>query len=208
MRTLFASLAVLLCALGAFAAATDGYRALTTEQARRLDVAERALHIPDADLIDARGRAQPLSAMLADDGRIALVDFVYTRCNGICSVLGVEFQQVQRAILAQGLEGRVRLLSVSFDPAQDDPSQLARYAARMHADPAIWTFATVPDSRALRRLLDTFGIVVVPDGRGGFQHNAALHVVTAQGDLVRIFDYSAPDTALDEAKRLASAGRS
>src|SRR5262245_59505228 len=108
MRTLLASVAVVLCALAAFAGATDGYRALTSEQARRLDVAEHALHVPDAQVIDALGREQPLSAMLANDGRIALVDFVYTRCNGLCAILGVEFQQVQSAILAQGLAGRVR----------------------------------------------------------------------------------------------------
>src|SRR5262245_60247306 len=111
MRTLLASVAVVLCALGACAGATDGSPAPAAEEARRRDVAERACHVPGAELVDALGQEQRLSAMLADHGRIALVDFVYTRCNGLCSILGAEFQQLQRAILAQGLESRVRLLS-------------------------------------------------------------------------------------------------
>ena len=44
------------------------------------------------------------------------------------------------------------------------------------------------DERALRALLKAFGITVVPDGFGGFVHNAALHVVDRRGRLVAIFD--------------------
>ena len=43
--------------------------------------------------------------------------------------------------------------------------------------------------------LRTFGIVVIPDGYGGYEHNAALHLVDERGRLVRILDLGATDEA-------------
>ena len=44
----------------------------------------------------------------------------------------------------------------------------------------------------LDAMLATFGVVVIPDGSGEFQHNGAIHVVDRQGRLVRILDYDTP----------------
>ena len=55
----------------------------------------------------------------------------------------------------------------------------------------------VPDSRAeLARVERQTGVVVIDDGFGGFSHNAAIHVVRADGRLVRIFDFNQPEVAL------------
>jgi protein SCO1/2 len=59
-----------------------------------------------------------------------------------------------------------------------------------------------------RRLLDSFGIMVVPAPLGEFEHNAALHIVTADGRLVRILALDQRVQALQLAQRLAEAGRS
>ena len=60
--------------------------------------------------------------------------------------------------------------------------------------------------RTAQQLLDVFQVVVVPDGRGDFEHNAALLVVDAQGRLVRIFDLAEQQMALDYARHLAAQG--
>jgi protein SCO1/2 len=44
----------------------------------------------------------------------------------------------------------------------------------------------------------------VPAPLGEFEHNAALHVVTPGGQLVRIVDLSRPDEALATAVSLAA----
>jgi len=80
---------------------------------------------------------------------------------------------------------------------------LQRYAARLNADPALWRFVRMPDARDTKRLLDAFEVVVVPDGRGDYEHNAALLVVDPQGRLVRVFDYSEKQLALNYARHLA-----
>jgi len=209
VRTAVAVALFTVLALAAFAGMTDGFRVVTSESARRLAAVERPIEVADAALVDAAGKMRALHADLAGDGRIAIVDFIYTRCDSICTVLGNEFQQLQREIVAQGLQDRVRLLTISFDPAHDDRAALAGYAKRMAADPALWRFATAADADAdeLAPLLASFGIVVIADGIGGYVHNAALHVVTPAGRLARIHDLGEFRQALYDAAGLAGETR-
>lgn len=44
-----------------------------------------------------------------------------------------------------------------------------------------------------------FGVVVLPDGGGGFVHNAAIDVIDAQGRLAGVYDPDAAESAIDEA---------
>lgn len=200
----------LLCmalALGGYTSAawlTHDFQVWTAEGARRLEVALQPVPTP-AIRVDGVGIApQPLAGLLADRKTVTVVDFVYTRCQTVCLALGTVFQQLQAALKKDDAGGCVKLLSISFDPAHDTPPALASYAARMNADPSRWRFVRVPDLEETRRLLGAFQVVVVPDGRGDYEHNAALLVVDQQGRLVRVFDYSQQQLALDYARYLAS----
>ncbi|MBS1228261.1 MAG: putative uncharacterized protein SCO1/SenC/PrrC, involved in biosis of respiratory [Proteobacteria bacterium] len=144
---------------------------------------------------------------LGDPQRVTLLNFVYPRCTTICRAFGSEFQQLQTEIRRRGLQDRVRLLSVSFDPAYDTITELAAYARQQRADPALWQFATLADAADLPVLLANFGIVVIADGLGGFEHNAAIHVVDQQGWLVRIVDFSKPAQALASALEQGATSR-
>jgi protein SCO1/2 len=139
---------------------------------------------------------------------VAIVAFVYTSCNAVCSVLGSQFQQLQQSIVARGLQGKVRLLSISFDP-RDDTATLAAYALRQHADAGVWRFAGIPVAAERRAVLDTFGVVVVAAPPGEFVHNAAFHIVDPRGRLARVDDIERPEQALADAVALydARAGR-
>ena len=61
----------------------------------------------------------------------------------------------------------------------------------------------MPDAGQLRRLLEAWQVVVIDDGLGGYEHNAALLVVDESGRLVRIFDDTEGATALAFARALA-----
>ena len=69
-------------------------------------------------------------------------------------------------------------------------------------DPGIWTIVGLESAGDRRRLLEAFGIMVIPAPLGEFEHNAALHIVDRSGRLVRIMDYDAPAAALDFARSL------
>lgn len=202
MKTALALLLVLATGLIAIGHVTDGFRVVTTEDARLLSVQEHPRALPPTLVQYESGAAVPLAQSLRDDGRVAIVVFFYTRCNTICSVVGSEFQQLQQTLQARGLEDKVRLLSISFDRNDGQP-ELAAYASRMRARPADWRFARVVDAHQRDTLLQTFGVTVVPAPLGEFQHNAAFHLLTPNGRLVRILDYAQPDAALDYAIALA-----
>ena len=183
-RTALATAVVLLAGAGAFLAETEGLRAFTSESARRLAVARAPRPLPSVVLRDDRGER----LHLPNPGRPMLVDFVYTSCPTLCVTLGASFARIQERLGEAGVPPAVQLLSVSFDPARDDAPALRAYAEAHGADPTRWR-VVLPESEAdLRTLLEAFGIVVIPDGEGGFVHNAALHLVDRGGRLAAILD--------------------
>ena len=60
------------------------------------------------------------------------------------------------------------------------------------ADGRTWGIARVRRAADLKPLLDAFGIVVIPDGLGGVEHNAAIHLVARDGRLAWISDIEQP----------------
>ncbi|TAL85160.1 MAG: SCO family protein [Candidimonas sp.] len=199
MKLVFALLLVCTLGIGAIYAQTDGFTVVTTESGRRNSVASHPRALPDAALSFASGRQGRLLHILQSDGRVTIVDFIYTRCMSLCLAMGSEFQQLQAAIVAQHLEHRIRLLSISFDPT-DKPEELARYARSQRADPRVWQFAMAVDAPERRKLLAGFGIVVIPAPLGQYVHNGAYHIVTADGHLARIIDVSDPQSVLGFAR--------
>ena len=194
LRALLASLLFLGAGLAALLLATDGFRAFTTETARRIQVREYPRAVPDVLLQAADGQRLPFGALR---GRWVLVDFIYTRCLTYCSVQGGEFARLQDRLAAPIARSQVTLLSVSFDPVHDDPARLAEYQQHAGDRGAGWIAARPVDAVGLAALRRVFGVTAVPDGLGGFVHNAALMVVDPEGRLVAILDWDDPRSAAE-----------
>ena len=190
MHTVIASLMVLLIGIMAVFTATDGLRAFTAEGARRLRVMERPVAIPNATLIDIEGKSVPLASL---QGKVVLVEFIYTTCPTICQEMGSASFQVMEAVRTRGLTEDVRLLSLSFDLDDDMPRDLKAYGERHNADERIWRIMKPATPRDLKRLLELFGVTVIPDPIFKYQHNAAVHVISRDGRLVRIVDIAAQE---------------
>ncbi len=85
------------------------------------------------------------------DGHVSVLTFVYTRCPlpDFCPAIDRRFAEVQQAIVRDGASGAlsgVRLLSISIDPAYDQPPVLKAHAQKLGATPGIWHFvATSPE---------------------------------------------------------------
>ncbi len=186
MRAVLATAAVLVAGPAVLWQATDGLRAFTTEGARRVAVAAAPRPLPAATLQDQDGRPLGIGDYA---GTVVLVDFIYTRCPTVCTRLTDTMREVAAALPADSLGRRVHLLSISFDAANDTPEALRDYAAAQGADPRSWRFARMPDADEQAALLKAFGIVAVPDGMGGYVHNAAVHVVDAEGRLAAVHDF-------------------
>jgi protein SCO1/2 len=179
---------VLATGMAALRFETDGFRVVTSAGARQLSVERAPQILPDAHLIDQDGRPFTLGAYR---GRAVLVDFIYTRCPTICGLLGDDFAHVLQSIQASQSGAPVDLLNISFDPT-DDQEALRLYGERFGAKAPRWRIAAPADAQIRAALLRTFGVVVIPDGMGGFIHNDAVYVIDARGRLARILDRDAP----------------
>lgn len=201
MRLVLALVLALVAGVGSLYAVTSGFTVLTAEGARRQSVAAHPRVLPEAMVLDSTGGTFPLDADLRRDGRLAIVNFFYTRCVALCLAQGALTQRLQQAIAAEGLQRRIRLISISFDP-RDKAPDLARYAQRMGADADVWQFLSFADPAQAKAALDVFGILVVPAPLGEFEHNAAFHIVTPDGRLARVLDLDQPGRALEIAKKM------
>lgn len=185
LRTLLASLVLLWAGGAALCAATDGFQAFTTEAARRIAVREKPVVVPAVALQTQSGAHISLAGL---HGKWLLVDFIYTRCPSYCVALGAEFSQLQDRLAGPIAEGKVQLLSISFDPDHDTPAQLGAYLQRSRDRGHGWLASRPLGADGLLELKRSFGVTVIPDGFGGYIHNAAIHVVDPRGRLVAIFD--------------------
>lgn len=186
----------LVAAIAALWWATAGFTAVTYDGAKVARVAERPRAVPKVDVTTPSGAALPLPV----EGGVAIVDFVSTSCVAVCLAQGASLQALQRMIRERGLVGRVALLSISFDP-DDDAGRLEGFAAARGLAPDIWRVARA-DGDARRALLDTFDIRIVRDPLAGWRHNAALHVVDANGMLRAVHDVADVRGALRAAEQL------
>jgi protein SCO1/2 len=103
-------------------------------------------------------------------------------------VLGGDFAQLERQLAGPIAQGRVQLLSISFDPTQDPPAQLVAYLRRFRGQAMGWQAARPLTVDGLQSLTAAFGVTIIQDRLGGYTHNAAIHLVDPEGRLVDIFD--------------------
>lgn len=168
---------------------TDGFAAFTAETARREALLRAPRSLPVVVLEDQDGRIFDLQDY---QGRLLAVEFIYTRCSAVCSTLGMAFKQIRDHVPQQALGRDFALLSISVDTEADTPGRLKAYADAYGADGKRWRVARVRNTAELKPLLDAFGIVVIPDGLGGFEHNAAIHLLGRDGKLALIRDINEP----------------
>jgi protein SCO1/2 len=99
------------------------------------------------------------------------------------------FASIQRSLAADpALKGRLKLVSISFDPEHDTPAVLAEFAAKHDTDPAVWTWLT-GDRVTTDRLAAKFGVSVIREGSTAADviHNLRTTLVDADGRIVQIY---------------------
>jgi protein SCO1/2 len=98
------------------------------------------------------------------------------------------FASIQKEVKEDpALNGRVQLVSVSFDPDFDTPQVLSAHAERVGADPAMWSFVT-GQRDDIDRFASRFGVSVMRDDRTTQEivHNLRTAVIDATGRLHRM----------------------
>src|SRR5271165_6159014 len=84
-------------------------------------------------------------------GNVVIINSFYSNCSGVCRVTIPVFKQLQ-----ESLGERVRLVSITVDPENDNPEVLRKYAAGVGAKPG-WDFLT-GDKQTVEQILYKLGL--------------------------------------------------
>jgi protein SCO1/2 len=156
--------------------------------------------VPPIKLQDQKGKIFDFASLR---GQIIAVNFIYTRCPTVCGVTGLNYARLQNRIQESGYRDKVSLLSITLDPQYDTPPKLNQYLQRFtRTQDVSWRAARPLQLANGRRFLQELGVVSIPDGLGGFVHNAATHIVDQKGRLVRIISEDNLDKTLAAIKQL------
>ena len=118
----------------------------------------------DGAVLDSGGGAVRVHDLLGE--KIVVLSFIYTACTDIngCPLASHVLRGVQNRLLqTPGLRDRVRLVSFSFDPANDTPEVLSRYSGYFKKPEFDWRFLTCGSEQELAPILDRFGQWVIKD---------------------------------------------
>ncbi|HTG75190.1 MAG TPA: SCO family protein [Terriglobia bacterium] len=148
-----------------------------THSARQLKVGQA---VPDFALTDQARRSVSL---LQFRGKVIAINFIYTSCAlpQFCYRTANNFGAVERRFKKQMGRDLV-LLTVTFDPARDQPERLAEYASQWDANPENWRFLTGAPTE-ISRVCGMFGVDYFPD-EGLLSHSTRTALIDRQGNLL------------------------
>ena len=159
----------------------------------------------DGPVLDASAQPKRLYDYLGD--RVVVLSFIYTTCSDVngCPLAAYVLKRVQdRALGDPALRDRLRLVSVSFDPAHDTPAVMAAYAARLRAPGFDWQFLTTASRADLDPLLDAYDQWVVRDEHGVASHVLRVMLIDRERRVRNIYSVSFlhADLVLNDARTL------
>ena len=126
-------------------------------------------------------------------GKTLLLTFIYTRCPDpeFCNLMSDNFAQIERQ-LGQDPElySKTHLLSITIDPAHDEPKVLRSYGAA-HTERyenetfAHWEFATGTNEQ-VKDIAGYFGLTYFPENNR-IQHSLRTVIVGPDGKVTKIY---------------------
>jgi protein SCO1 len=135
---------------------------------------------PPFALIDQDGNARSLDALR---GRVVLLDFIFTNCNGPCPVSTSNRVQLQKS-LPDAMRQHMQFVSISLDPLRDTPEELRRYALERGADLANWSFLT-GGPEEVDNVLRSYGVGVARGADGDVQHVVVSFLIDPEGRITK-----------------------
>ena len=146
------------------------------------DLAQARDPAPDFDLVDQNGGKLTLADLR---GKLVVLDFVYTSCQGPCPMLTSAHVTLQRS-LPPALRARTRFVSISLDPIRDTPMTLRAYGLARGADLTGWSFLTGPPE-TVADVVQAYGVGSVRRPDGQIDHLVATFLIDGEGQIAQRF---------------------
>jgi protein SCO1/2 len=121
-------------------------------------------------------------------GKVVLVSFVFTTCNGTCPATTARLAKIQEAIVkVPSLKDRVQLISISLDPERDTTEKLRGYMGLYDVDHRNWSFVTGA-AADVRHTIAAWGMWAKPAANGQLDHPSRVFLVDPQGRIREIYN--------------------
>jgi protein SCO1/2 len=124
-------------------------------------------------------------------GKVLLVGFIFTTCNGTCPATTHRMAQVQEQLQARGLlkDDRVHFVSITLDPARDTPDALQRYMKLYDLSGKHWSFLT-GSAKDVEKVHAAWGMWARPAPNGQLDHPSRVFLVDGKGQVREIYNLS------------------
>jgi protein SCO1/2 len=159
----------------------------------REDVAQIGNQVPDFTLVNQDGKRINLKDYR---GKALAITFIYSRCPlpEYCILMSKHFSDLANQLNDNAeLKDKVRLLSISFDPATDTPAKLKEYGRGYlgkdsKTDFTVWQLATGGE-KEIKAVADFFGLryEVDENDKTQFNHSLRTIVVAPDGKVQKVF---------------------
>lgn len=122
-------------------------------------------------------------------GKVALVSFIFTTCNGSCPATTARMHTVDAALKRGGLlkGDRVRLISISLDPERDTPAALRRYRELYDIESDHWRFLTGPVTD-VNKTVAAWGMWAKAAPNGQLDHPSRIFLMDAKGRIREVYN--------------------
>ncbi len=143
-------------------------------------------HLINFSLVDQNGNAVTRQSF---KHKILVVSFLFASCSVVCPYVSEQMGEIQRLTTN---DPDVSLLSLTVDPVDDTIPVLAKYAQKVGADPARWSFVTGEEAVMQNLVCTSFlshdtntNVSFMP---GNFANSQRIVLVDTNGQIVNYFD--------------------
>ena len=158
---------------------------------------------PRVDLTEAGGQPFSLDSLR---GKVVVVSFIYTTCNGSCPLTTAKLDQSRRALRVEGLWGRsVEFVSITLDPTRDSPEALSAYAKGYRAEPKFWHFLTGEPDR-VAKVIASWDMWAKVGPSGVIDHPSRIFLLDPKGHQREIYNLESltPEVVVRDVKSLVA----
>jgi cytochrome c peroxidase len=165
----------------------------------------------DGKVLDTDGKALNLHELFGD--KLVLLGFIYAACDDVngCPLATSVFMQIKAKLKnSPTVAGKLRLITLSFNPEHDTPQAMARYGKSFQDAGVEWRFLTTASDAEIQPILKGYGQSVEKelDGKGQatgrFSHLLRVFLIDRDQRIRNVYTVSVlhPDTVLADIETL------
>ncbi|MCX7874747.1 MAG: SCO family protein [Melioribacteraceae bacterium] len=106
-------------------------------------------------------------------GKINVIGYIFTNCPDICPLTTNNMRLIQEKLKKEKIDG-VQFISISFDPLQDKPETLRKFAEVRNLDLSNWIFLT-GDKSVIDSLMKRVNILAVKSDSTTFKDGRKIY---------------------------------